>query len=195
MNLPEIKTMPRHSYPARQFGTSLLGLTFLIFAAIINTSVHAASVTGSMGLFGAFSASGGTDLSDATILDLLSVQGTSGSGDIGTTVGFGTGGTVNNSPFTFNPSTAVPDLLVIGGWTVNLSTTSIAEQTTSILTLEGSGSISGNGFDLTPTQWTLSANDTGSTYSMTVTAVPIPAALWLFGSGLLGLIGIARKKA
>ena len=25
--------------------------------------------------------------------------------------------------------------------------------------------------------------------------VPIPAAVWLFGSGLLGLIGIARKKA
>ena len=25
--------------------------------------------------------------------------------------------------------------------------------------------------------------------------VPIPAALWLFGSGLLGLVGIARKKA
>ncbi|MEE8427904.1 MAG: VPLPA-CTERM sorting domain-containing protein [Gammaproteobacteria bacterium] len=25
-------------------------------------------------------------------------------------------------------------------------------------------------------------------------AVPIPAAGWLFGSGLLGLIGIARRK-
>jgi hypothetical protein len=25
-------------------------------------------------------------------------------------------------------------------------------------------------------------------------AVPIPAAVWLFGSGLLGLIGIARRK-
>ncbi|MGV7235579.1 MAG: VPLPA-CTERM sorting domain-containing protein [Nitrosomonadaceae bacterium] len=27
-----------------------------------------------------------------------------------------------------------------------------------------------------------------------VTAIPIPAAAWLFGSGLLGLIGIARRK-
>jgi len=26
-------------------------------------------------------------------------------------------------------------------------------------------------------------------------AVPVPAAVWLFGSGLLGLIGVARKKA
>ena len=28
-----------------------------------------------------------------------------------------------------------------------------------------------------------------------VSAVPIPAAGWLFGSGLVGLIGVARKKA
>jgi len=25
-------------------------------------------------------------------------------------------------------------------------------------------------------------------------AVPVPAAVWLFGSGLIGLIGIARRK-
>lgn len=28
-----------------------------------------------------------------------------------------------------------------------------------------------------------------------VSAVPVPSAVWLFGSGLIGLIGIARKKA
>ncbi len=27
-----------------------------------------------------------------------------------------------------------------------------------------------------------------------VTAVPVPAAVWLFGSGLLGLVGVARRK-
>jgi hypothetical protein len=27
-----------------------------------------------------------------------------------------------------------------------------------------------------------------------VSAVPVPAAFWLFGSGLLGMIGIARKR-
>ena len=27
-----------------------------------------------------------------------------------------------------------------------------------------------------------------------VAAVPVPAAVWLFGSGLLGLVGIARRK-
>jgi len=31
-------------------------------------------------------------------------------------------------------------------------------------------------------------------YGGDVAAVPVPAAVWLFGSGLLGLIGIARRK-
>ncbi|MGD2054045.1 MAG: VPLPA-CTERM sorting domain-containing protein [Gammaproteobacteria bacterium] len=30
--------------------------------------------------------------------------------------------------------------------------------------------------------------------SADVNAVPVPAAVWLFGSGLIGLVGIARKK-
>jgi hypothetical protein len=30
--------------------------------------------------------------------------------------------------------------------------------------------------------------------TLTVTAIPVPAAVWLFGSGLLGLIGIAGRK-
>jgi len=35
----------------------------------------------------------------------------------------------------------------------------------------------------------------GTTNSaIAVSAVPVPAAIWLFGSGLLGLVGIARRK-
>ena len=33
-----------------------------------------------------------------------------------------------------------------------------------------------------------------STGSWTMTTVPLPAAVWLFGTGLLGLIGIGRKR-
>jgi len=31
--------------------------------------------------------------------------------------------------------------------------------------------------------------------SCDVSAVPVPAAVWLFGTGFLGLIGVARRKA
>jgi hypothetical protein len=36
----------------------------------------------------------------------------------------------------------------------------------------------------------------GQCYSLTtISSVPVPPALWLFGSGLLGLIGLARRRA
>ena len=41
----------------------------------------------------------------------------------------------------------------------------------------------------------LSAGDTVTFNTrFDVTPVPVPAAVWLFGSGLLGLVGVARRK-
>lgn len=39
---------------------------------------------------------------------------------------------------------------------------------------------------------TVAGTWTASTF--TVTPVPVPAALWLFGSGLLGLVGLTKRK-
>ena len=39
------------------------------------------------------------------------------------------------------------------------------------------------------------APDQSATYSATVSAVPVPAAVWLFSSGLLGLLCGVRRKA
>ena len=36
--------------------------------------------------------------------------------------------------------------------------------------------------------------DIGSALVRDISTVPVPAAVWLFGSGLIGLIGIARRK-
>jgi len=36
---------------------------------------------------------------------------------------------------------------------------------------------------------------TGVGNEITINAVPVPAAVWLFGSGLLGLVGVARRRA
>lgn len=38
-----------------------------------------------------------------------------------------------------------------------------------------------------------SAVDQSATYSATVAAVPVPAVVWLFGSGVLGLLGSVRR--
>ena len=40
--------------------------------------------------------------------------------------------------------------------------------------------------------WTLSSN---GALNYAVTSVPVPAAAWLFVSGLLGLVGVSRRKS
>ena len=35
---------------------------------------------------------------------------------------------------------------------------------------------------------------TVDTLTQSITTVPVPPAVWLFGSGLIGLIGVARRK-
>lgn len=56
-------------------------------------------------------------------------------------------------------------------------------------------------FDLTGSITISAQNDPGASVFSTVLSgtaapsiVPVPAAVWLFGSGLLGLIGLARRK-
>lgn len=38
------------------------------------------------------------------------------------------------------------------------------------------------------------AGNSFTSFSYEVSAVPVPAAVWLFGSGLLGLVGMARRR-
>ena len=61
--------------------------------------------------------------------------------------------------------------------------------------IQGAGGVWQNG-DLLATDYDGISNST-VTYgnaTITVSAVPVPAAVWLFGSGLIGLVGIARRK-
>jgi hypothetical protein len=41
---------------------------------------------------------------------------------------------------------------------------------------------------------TITSDSTGETIPVNPVVVPIPSAVWLFGSGLLGLVGISRRK-
>lgn len=71
-------------------------------------------------------------------------------------------------------------------------------QTQSSPVYTASNSFTGDlAYDLMTVQvaFSLSANSSvGISGFVSQTAVPIPAAVWLFGSGLLGLIGISRRK-
>jgi hypothetical protein len=42
--------------------------------------------------------------------------------------------------------------------------------------------------------FTTSSSTTSTSFSGSISTVPIPASVWLFGSGILGLAGVRRKK-
>ena len=61
-------------------------------------------------------------------------------------------------------------------------------ETNGLFSITGAFSISSDAFPTNPNIFI------HTMMGLEVSAVPIPAAVWLFGSGLLGLIGIARRK-
>lgn len=47
---------------------------------------------------------------------------------------------------------------------------------------------------VTSGDWAISGSQALSHVNLYAQVVPVPAAVWLFGSGLLGLVGVARRK-
>jgi len=105
----------------------------------------------------------------------------------------GTGKIVDSQDIALSPFASVDKGVDIGA---GLSTSTMGTVVTSE---NAAGSISSGGpFDLMSVVVAFGLTDnTGVGFSGYVeqTVVPVPAAIWLFGSGLLGLIGIARRKA
>ncbi|GMQ84123.1 MAG: hypothetical protein BMS9Abin06_0883 [Gammaproteobacteria bacterium] len=66
--------------------------------------------------------------------------------------------------------------------------TALATAMPSTFTLSTAGMVGFSINDLLPL-----GDNTGG-ISLNVSAVPVPAAVWLFGSGLLGLVGVARRN-
>ena len=113
----------------------------------------------------------------------------------------GTLGTfVDFNDFVFDPLTPGTQLWTFtsgGAYSFSMSTINIVSQTANTISLEGTGIASIDGFDDTGGDFTLTLNQSGQAFSFSSSAsafVPVPAAVWLFGSGLLGMVGIARRK-
>ena len=104
------------------------------------------------------------------------------------------------SPYIFNPSTPTPNLWSVAGFTFDLSSTTIVTQSVNGILIVGTGTISGNGFDPTPGEWSFSqqkGSGTRLSFSAT-TETPLPdggMSLTLLGAGLVGLAAFRAKFA
>lgn len=167
---------------------------FLLSILFVTGSAYAApvSISGSMFLGGDLEVTpGATDFLGVGDITLTTVGGSFGTDDL--FVSFDTpeetGGSID-----LNNLASVAGFITIAGWTLDISAPNIIDYEANLLTLNGTGTLTGNGFIPTAAVWTFSTSSLNS-YSLDITAVPVPAAVWLFGSGLLGLVGIARRKA
>ena len=64
-------------------------------------------------------------------------------------------------PWIFNPSTNTPALWSVGGFTFDLSSSTIVIQNAEELTISGTGIVSGNGFDPTEMNWMFTSQNAG----------------------------------
>ena len=100
------------------------------------------------------------------------------------------------------PATAAGDMMFDWGATTNIhvtvdfGVTMNGDGSIDFVTLDGPSAdgIAGNPMDNGPFPG-FNAAFLGTATPQEVAAVPVPAAVWLFGSGLLGLVGVARRKA
>jgi hypothetical protein len=107
------------------------------------------------------------------------------------------------APWIFNPTTNTPALWSIGGFTFDLTSSTIMTQNAQFLDVEGVGTISGNGFDPTPGTWSFNSTQADGSSNPTFSfqansaAVPEASSVALFGIGVLGLLGrrALRRKA
>jgi hypothetical protein len=147
------------------------GITGLFGVGLITTTstpfgpVETASVSGT----GALNIFDGSNLLTATLswVDIAT---------FGTASNLNTTGTANLSNITYAGANADLLALLNGGSGVNvLSFQFIPPKTLTNL-------------------FTNSATTTSTSFSGSIAPIPVPAAVWLFGSGLLGMVGIARRK-
>ncbi len=167
---------------------------FMCFLSMVVPSAYAATINGSFGLTGTPTVTG-TDLSNVTDISLSTVFGTGPSdGDTSDVTFLSTG--IGGSTESLTLALTGTNFLTIEGWSFELTSLNIVDQNSGLLTLDGTGILTGGNFEATNAIWTFSSSSlTGYSMSIATAVVPVPAAVWLFGSGLLGLVGIARRKA
>jgi hypothetical protein len=104
-------------------------------------------------------------------------------------------------PWKFKGATPPSSLWRVGGFQLDLTSSSIVSQRRRFLSITGFGMISGNGFDPTPGSWTFTSSkakgSTNTSFSFQAAdpiAVPEPSILIMMLGGFGSLLGIQRFR-
>ena len=144
---------------------ALLG-TGLLSCALFSQQVQAVAINGNINFAGSVQFDK-TSLATATRVntwfDVFHNAGFSNvtGGGTGDFAGIAPGTQAAMHPWIFNPSTPTPGLWSVGGFTFDLLTSTVLDQTKTVLTIEGSGIVSGNGFDPSPMTWMFTSQNAG----------------------------------
>jgi hypothetical protein len=100
-------------------------------------------------------------------------------------------------PWSFN-SGAVPNFWRVDGFVFNLTTSSITMQGGGSVTVNGTGTISGNNFDMTSGTWSFTTQNPSahSRFSFSAASGTVPdggSAVALLGIALVGIEGLRRR--
>ncbi|MBL9212914.1 MAG: hypothetical protein JNL92_20810 [Opitutaceae bacterium] len=106
------------------------------------------------------------------------------------TINPGAAVTMTGAAWSFNNG-ALPNLWTVGGFTFNLTSSAIVTQNASFLNVQGTGFLSGNGYDVTPGNWYFTSQGGGDNnlFSFSASNDTRPAGVPEGGSTVLMLGG------
>ena len=179
----------------------MAGLAAMVIAGGFALSAQATPITGMLNIAGEanFNTNSLLTASSATFINPHVESGT------GSFAGLVFPTPVVMASYTFDPSTMTNGLWSVGGFTFNLTSSTVKQRTAEFLSVSGTGIITGPaGFDPTPGIWAFTSQNAGGQPGMSFSfsanshagAVPDGGmTLALLGAGLMGLAAFRAKFA
>jgi len=197
------RLIKRKKLPMKRHSKSIIAIFAAGFLScgLFSQDATATLITGSIGFNGQVQYNTG-DLNTADIITSWANARTAGAGS-GSFSGIAQNTAANsNVPWNFDPSTPMPALLSVGGFTFDVLTSTIVTQGGGFLTITGTGIISSTNqaFDSTLGNWTFSSQTTSNNVKFKFSSgnAPVPdggSALALLGIGLVVIETLRRRLA